>query len=231
MTPNRPPASASSIRTTPVPTSIGAGRNPETRLQTFLRLFLRLCFPILVVITLWAAFGPASARSIAGKEFAEKVRVADADIQLNGVGVRAVAWVKGYAAGLYLTEKTRSTAGVLAAAGPKRVQLVMLMDVPATEFSKAVRGGIRKNSTEAELAALQGPMQDLCARIEALDKLKPGDVIDLDFSPATGLTLARNGQLQGASMPSPELYRGILKIFVGDKPVDARLKAGLLGQS
>jgi hypothetical protein len=64
-----------------------------------------------------------------------------------------------------------------------------------------------------------------------LDKFKPGDVIDLDFSPATGLTLARNGQVQGASMPSPELYRGILKIFVGDKPVDARLKAGLLGQS
>jgi hypothetical protein len=31
--------------------------------------------------------------------------VGDTDLKLNGVGLRAVAWLKGYAAGLYLPKK------------------------------------------------------------------------------------------------------------------------------
>ncbi len=165
-----------------------------------------------------------------GRQFAEKVTLAGVELGLNGVGVRSVAWVKGYAAGLYLKSASRSASAVLATPGPKRLQLVMLMDVPAAEFSKAVRGGIRKNSSEAEAAALQGPVQELCARIDALSQFRNGDVVDLDFIPDHGVTLTVNGRVAGAPIAAPELFAGVLKIFIGDKPVDASLKAGLLGR-
>ena len=67
----------------------------------------------------------------------DTAKVGGKELKLNGAGVRAVAWVKGYAAALYLTRRSNQMAGVLSAPGPKRLRLHMLMDVPATEFSKA----------------------------------------------------------------------------------------------
>ncbi len=177
-----------------------------------------------------ACAGWASALSVAGKDFSDHIRLADADLVLNGVGVRAVAWIKGFAAGLYLTEKAEHAHQVLSAPGPKRVRMVMLMDASASEFSKAVRGGVRKNSADADWVRLQKPVDELGRVIDTLGTLKSGDVVDLDFAPAHGVTLKVNGHQHGAPVASSDLYGGILKIFVGEQPVDQRLKAGLLGR-
>ena len=53
--------------------------------------------------------------------------------------------------------------------------------------------------------------------------------IDLDFVPTSGLTLVWNGKVQGEPLPGADLYTALLKIFIGDKPTDPELKAGLLG--
>ena len=50
-------------------------------------------------------------RVVEGQPFARRVALAGTELQLNGTGVRAVAWFKGYAAGLYLTQPGRDLAG------------------------------------------------------------------------------------------------------------------------
>jgi hypothetical protein len=181
--------------------------------------------------SLGAGVTAASAATVAGQQFDERIRLADADLVLNGVGVRSVAVFKAYAAALYLPQKSKTPAQVLAHGGPRRLQLVMLTKAPSNEFSKAVRGGVQKNSTAAELSLLQPSVEAFCQQVDALGQLKSGDVILVDFSPQGGISLSLNGKTQSVGLAEPAaLFRGILRIFVGDKPVDERLKAGILGQ-
>ena len=52
----------------------------------------------------------------------------------------------------------------------------------------------------------------------------------LDYVPDLGTTLAVNGASKGAAIAGADFFTAVLGIFVGDNPVDARLKQGLLGQ-
>jgi Chalcone isomerase-like len=178
----------------------------------------------LIVVTL-----ATQAAVIAEQHFADRIRLADTELVLNGVGLRAVAWLKGYAAGLYLVEKAATPAAVLAQKGPKRVQMQMMLDVDSVEFVKAIDKGMKRNHSAAEHAALLDRIAQFDAIVNALGKLKKGDVVDLDWLPARGLQLSLNGRTRGDAVPGEDLYAGMLKIFIGTQPVDTALKAGLLG--
>jgi hypothetical protein len=178
------------------------------------------------------AAGPTvQAARIAGVEFDERARVAGSELLLNGVGVRQVAWLQGYAAALYLGRKAGTAAEAIATTGPKRIRLQLLVDVEAKEFAKAVDKGMRRNHSPAELQALKPRIAQFDARVLGLGPLRRNEVIDLDFVPGSGVVLARNGKPQGTPLPGDDLYAGLMKIFIGDVPVDAALKAGLLGGS
>ena len=84
-----------------------------------------------------------------GHTFAGRIKLAGVELVLNGTGVRAVAWFKGYAAGLYLAQKTTDPQGVQTLPGPKRLRMAMLQDVPATEFGKAFVKGVSRNTEAA----------------------------------------------------------------------------------
>lgn len=191
---------------------------------SFLRTFLVSVAAMALVVT-----SSAKAATIAEQNFADRIRLGSSELVLNGVGVRGVAWLKGYAAGLYLTQKASTPAQVLAATGPKRVQMKMLVDVEAKEFVKAFDKGLSRNHTPAEQDALRERSQRFNQNINALGALKPGDVIDLDFVPPRGLVMSVNGMARGSAIPGEDFYAGLLRIFIGERPVDTRLKAGLLG--
>jgi Chalcone isomerase-like len=177
---------------------------------------------------LFATLGASAAR-IADQNFDDRIRLADTDLVLNGVGLRAVLWLKGYAAGLYLTQKATTPAQVLATKGPKRVQMKMMLEVEAKEFTKAFDVGMKRNNTEAEQAAMKDRMEQFDRNIELIGKVKKGDVVNLDFVPGQGLILSVNGQPRGTPVPGEDIYAGVLKCFIGELPVDKNLKAGLLG--
>lgn len=191
----------------------------------FLLRSIRACMAGLMLVML----SPAGAATIAEQNFPDRLRLGGSELVLNGVGVRAVAWLKGYAAGLYLSEKASAPAQVLTAKGPKRIQMKMLVDVEAKEFVKAFDKGIARNHTPAEQEALRERGQQFNRSVMALGALKPGDVIDLDFVPPRGFVLSVNGVARGAAIPGEDFYAGLLRIFIGERPVDVQLKAGLLG--
>jgi hypothetical protein len=186
----------------------------------------RLVLPLLL-----AAACSAQAVVIEGQHFDDRIRLADSDLVLNGVGLRAVAWLKGYAAGLYLKQRASTAEAVLAAPGPKRVRMKMMVEVEAKEFVKAFDKGMRRNLSEAERAALADRIERFEGTVAALVKLKKGDEVDLDWLPSRGLVLSVNGRPRGEPFAGEALYAAILKIFIGPRPVDEELKAGLLGRA
>jgi hypothetical protein len=190
----------------------------------------RLAAGLLLAVTLAGAATPAAhAASIAGQSFDDRIQLADTPLQLNGMGLRAVAWLKGYAAGLYLRDKARTSAAVLATTGPKRLRLKMMLKVEAKEFIKAFHKGIERNVPAADQPKLAGRMAQFDATVNQIGTVKKGDVVDLDFVPGVGTQLLFNGAARGAVLPGDDLYAGLLSIFIGDRPVDAEMKVGLLG--
>jgi hypothetical protein len=166
---------------------------------------------------------------VEGYTFAAKIKLGGSELVLNGTGVRAVAWLKGYAAGLYLAQKATDPQAVQALPGPKRLRMAMLQDVPAPEFSKAFVKGVTRNTEAAELERLQARIQQFAQWIEDGGQVRKSDVIDMDYVPAEGTLLTVNGQRRGKVLPGEDFYSALLRSFVGQRPFDAKLKAGLLG--
>jgi hypothetical protein len=187
--------------------------------------------PVLCALALSALpWAPLAAQvTLEGQTFDARARVGGQDLPLNGVGLRAVAWLKGYAAGLYLPQKSGSADAVLAMPGPKRLQLRMLQQVSTQEFVKAFDRGVKRNTPEADLPALTARMQQFDAIVSALGTVRKGDVVDLDFVPGRGLLFVHNGKRHGEVVKGDDFYAALLRIFIGAKPTDPELKTGLLG--
>jgi hypothetical protein len=167
--------------------------------------------------------------TLENQTFPAGATVAGTPLQLNGVGLRAAFIYKIYLAGLYLPSKAGSGAEVFAEAGAKRVQVRMLMDGPSDEFATAFTGGIAKRTPADQVAVMQGRIDAFDRMLRSVGNVKKGDVVNLDYAPAVGLTMTVNGKPVGAPVPGPDLYAALLQIFVGERPVDAKMKAGMLG--
>ncbi len=182
-----------------------------------------------IALTLAAALPARAQKTVEGQTFAATVSIAGASLQLNGTGVRAVAWLKGYAAGLYLAARAATPEQVIATPGPKRLQLRMLQDVAAAEFVKAIDKGIARNLPAEAQPALEARRAEFDRQVQSVGGVKKGDVVDLDYLPGQGLRFALNGREPGKPIAGEDFYAAMLMIFLGPKPVDTRLKAGLLG--
>ena len=107
----------------------------------------------------------------------------------------------------------------------------MLLDVDTDEFVKAVNKGVGRNCTEAEKAALAERLPLLTANFDLVGKVRKKDLITVDYLPAQGTVLMVNGKQWGQAVPGADLYAAFLKVFLGQRVSDKRLKAGLLGES
>jgi hypothetical protein len=172
-----------------------------------------------------------NAAELDGVTFEDRVQVAGQDLLLNGMALRTrYAFVKVYVAALYLAGKTTSASAAIEARGPKRIALVMLRDATAEQFLESIDAGLKANNTAAELAQVKTPVDELFAKIRAIGQAKKGMRIVLDYSgPAQGTVLVVDGAPQGRAMGGEEFYRALLRIWLGDNPVQEDLKKSLLG--
>jgi hypothetical protein len=211
------------------------GSGFETSQGEFMGVVCRRGLVALVMLGLAVGLAtPARAQAqpthrIAGVGFERSAQIDGQELRLNGVGVRAVAWFKGYAAGLYLARATTNAAQAMNAAGAKRIQMRMLVDVPTEEFVKAFHKGVARNVPAAAQSSLATRMAQFDQSVRAIGQVKKGDVINLDYLPSQGLLLVVNDRPRGAAIPGADLYAALMAVFLGNHPVDDKLKAGLLG--
>jgi len=181
------------------------------------------------VATMLAA-APATAAEVAGIKFDDTVKLNGQDLKLNGAGVRYKFVIKVYAAGLYLTEKKTTVPDILAVPGTKRVTLVMLRDVDSDTFGQAFMDGIRKNSDIQERAKIVNQMLTFGKLFGSIPELKKGDVLNTDWIPGQGTIILLNGKKITEFIPDVAFYNALLKIWLGQSPVDSKLKTAFLGE-
>jgi long-chain acyl-CoA synthetase len=173
---------------------------------------------------------PAFAAEVEGVKLADKVRLSDAgpDIVLNGAGVRTRVFFRVYVGALYLQTKQTSAGAALAEPGPKRVAMHLLRDLGADQLLSALKEGLSDNHSPEQLAKMEPQVKQLEAIFNAVKAARSGDLILLDYIPGAGTRVMVNRDDKG-TVPGEEFNRALLRIWLGDKPVDASLKKAMLG--
>lgn len=182
-----------------------------------------------VVVALAAAGVGAQPAELEGVKLDPTARVGTATLQLNGAGVRTRAIFKVYVAGLYVPQKVADAAALLAQKGARRIAITMLRSVDAETFAGALNDGLRNNHTEAQVAGMKTQFDALNANLKAVGEAKKGDVIHFEFVPDAGTRVTVNGQVRGSVIPGEDFFNAVLRVWLGDKPVDGGLKKGLVG--
>ncbi len=184
----------------------------------------------LVGVALAACCIPAGAIEIHGVKIAETAQVGEggAALALNGAGIRTKFFVKVYVGALYLPGKKTTADAVLVDAGAKRMELRILHAMSAEKLGGALDEGMTANNTPDELAALNAELKVFRAFIASGGAVKEGDTIQLDYLPGTGTRIIWNGKLLG-DIAGEKFSRALLKVWLGEHPVDGSLKKALLG--
>jgi len=181
-----------------------------------------MAFRLLLALCLAA---PAWAAEVAGVKIDDKARVADTELSLSGAGLRKRVIFQVYAIGLYVRD---SKADLISQPGPKRVLIHMLRDVGADQFVGALSEGIKENHSEAQAKALEPRVKELGATMASIQEAKKGMSIALDWT-GSATQLSIDGKPTGRPIEGEDFYRALLRIWLGDKPVQEDLKRALLG--
>jgi hypothetical protein len=171
-----------------------------------------------------------AAVEVAGVKLDDSIKLAGQDLKLNGAGIRYKAIFKVYVAGLYLAEKRTTAPDVLAVPGARRVSITMLRDVSNEEFGRGFMGGIYQNSDKNEKVKFVGQLQKFGEIFASVPELKKGDVLTTDWIPGTGTVIHLNGRRITEPLPDIGFYNALLKIWLGEKPIDTKLKRLMLGE-
>ena len=183
----------------------------------------------LLCLAAFAGHAAAQTTDVSGVKFNHSVALAGSAQQLNGAGTRYKTIIKVYAAALYLPAKANTAEAVLASAGPKRMQVVMLRDIDANELGKLFTRGMEDNSTREEFGKTIAGTLRLADMFAARKKLLTGEQFTVDYLPGRGTVITINGQPQGEPIKEPEFFNALMRIWLGRSPADALLKNALLG--
>ena len=169
---------------------------------------------------------PVPAAEVGGVKLDDRASVGGQEVVLNGAGVRTRAIFKVYVGSLYVPQKAASLDAVLSRA-PRRVQLNLLRNLSADQLVDALVDGLKENNSAAELEAVKPQTDELVRIMKSFGEVKEGSVVTLDY--ADGATrIAQDGAAKG-SIAGEAFNRALLRIWLGDRPVQADLKKAMLG--
>jgi hypothetical protein len=168
----------------------------------------------------------AQAAEINGVKMADHVKVAGKTLNLNGVGMRKVYFikVKVYAGALYLEHATHNADEIIASDELKSLEMVFVRNVGAKDIAKAWDEGFEHNCVgnceplKPSIEKLKGLMSDM----------KDGDVMAFNFYPEKTDVLIRGKDV--GSIEGREFSKNMLRCWLGKHPPNEDLKSGLLGE-
>ena len=150
----------------------------------------------------------------------------DVALQLNGMGYRTKFIFDIYVGALYTETRVKSRDAVQALKGPKRIVMHMVYDeVSHKKMAAAWNEGFEENNSERQLGKLQSRLKTF---ISYFPDLKEGDIVLLDYIPATGTQVTINGEAK-AVIEGTDFYVALLDVWLGEEPADEDLKDAMLG--
>lgn len=181
---------------------------------------------ILAIVALLLLTTNVQAREVAGVEISETAVIGNQTLNLNGCGVRKKFFISVYVGSLYTGSRVTSLAEAVSDTAPKLIRMTFVYKkVEQEKILDAFAEGFANNTPELSGSSEARDFLSLFNR-----DFVQGDTVDLELGPDGEISVLHNGLLLGG-LTSRELSRGILGIYLGDKPADKDLKQGMLGLS
>jgi hypothetical protein len=171
----------------------------------------------------------AGAATIAGHDIADRIELAGSGdmLVLNGAGVREKFFMDIYIGALYLPAATSDSRAILSDSGPASVRMFFLhKEVSKKKIVTGWQEGLAENLSAGNMKALQPKLDKFNDLFRTMMR---GDVVSIDYIPATGTEVRINNEWRGV-VPGNDFYRALLKVWLGDKPVSKSLKQAMLGK-
>ncbi|MFN8259711.1 MAG: chalcone isomerase family protein [Chitinophagales bacterium] len=182
---------------------------------------------IMVILALVLSFDTFAQLTLNGVTLPAKMKGTTGELTLNGGGIRKKAFFKVYVLGLYLHQKNKDAADIIKSNEEFVVQLKITSSVvSSSNMSEAIHEGFEKS--------LKGNVAPMKAKIDGFvetfskETIKEGDLFVLDYVPGVGVKTSKNGKLV-STIEGEDFKKALLGIWLGANPVDAGLKAGILG--
>ncbi|RYF16784.1 MAG: hypothetical protein EOO30_09765 [Comamonadaceae bacterium] len=168
--------------------------------------------------------------TVSGVKYEENVSVAGSKLLLNGAGTRYKGPFRVYTAGLYVGKKAATTEELLGQPGAKRMTVVMLRDIDASELGKLFIRGVEDNMERSAMSKLIPGLMRMSQIFTDHKKLGNGEQFTLEWIPGTGTVVSVRGVVQGEPFKEPEFFNAMMRIWLGPVPADWKLKDSLLGK-
>lgn len=165
---------------------------------------------------------------VAGVRVADHISVAGQHLVLNGAGLRRILFLKVYVAALYLPQRQQDPRAILDRDIPRSMRVTLLRDMDAETNIQALKGGLIDNNSPSELEAVHGEVEQFLGFLHGVHEVPSGTVIHLDYVPGEGTRVRVNDRPLG-TVPGRAFNRGLMKVWLGEEPVQASLKNALLG--
>lgn len=185
-------------------------------------------FRFFIFCTLLLSAVSVHAVTIEGIKLKDSLKLGDAELHLNGAGMRSKFFIDFYIAALYLNEKTEDAQKIIESDETMVLQIHVISKLITSEnLSRGTSEGFTK-STNGNTSAIQSEIDEFLGAFK--DTIKVGDVFEIVYLPGQGVTVIKNRHITKRMSVSMEFKRALFGIWLSDKPAQASLKMSLLGK-
>lgn len=177
-------------------------------------------------IALTAIFTSAQ-KTIGDVKVDAKLAVEGQNLTLNGAGTREKMFMDMYVGSLYVTKKSNDGNVVSGANEAMAIKLNIVSGLISSEkMISAINEGF-ENSTGKKTAPLKAKIDKFKGFFK--DKISKKDIFVIVYVPGEGVSVIKNGTKKG-TIDGLDFKKALFGIWLGNKPADDDLKAGMLGK-
>lgn len=168
---------------------------------------------------------PIFAVKIGGIVLPDNLDIGKHGLILNGAGLRKKLIIKVYACGLYLPQKTNSSAEILAADEAIAIRMHFIYnEVDQDKLIEAWNEGFAKTGALQEFAIET-------SRFNALfnEPAKKGDIYDIVYLPEVGVQVIKNKVVIG-TIENSDFRRAVFSIWLSEETDLPKLRENLLNK-
>jgi len=182
---------------------------------------------VVIILAVFMMSPTAVAMQVGKVTLPDSLMAGEDTLLLNGAGLRKKFIIKVYAGGLYLKQKDTDPVKIIDEDAPMAIRMHFIHDGVS---SKKLVDGWNKgfmNGTNGNIAPIQTKIDQFNAFFT--EEAKKDDVYDIIYVPEQGVSVYIKGALKGI-VPGLDFKKAVFSIWLGEKPADAKLKKGMLGQ-
>lgn len=163
----------------------------------------------------------------------QRVDIIDKPALMIGMGLTQRMSDDYYIAALYLEENVQFDGSDVFLYEPvvRRMEfrIASTSSVSARSFARKLAEGIRINNNRDDISKQKAQLARLMKYFRGT--YKRGDIIKFDYHNSFGTRISLNSRVLGEIPRSNDLYKLLVKVWVGERPPSSRFKEGIMGKN